>query len=247
VYGFQFINCWTSGATQKPSGGSGLILAPTNGAVVNDCQFSNHILTQIQINGVQITPAANSSVSGMLFGKLQNDDCQDPSHGGFYLDASASGTINGISITGGYAGNAPNAINFEEVAVFIDPAHATNVTNVLVLGLDTSTIDGSPTISNPAVSSSVWFHRCLGYNPIGNLIAPSGSPGTGAVTNLTGVDQNVWIYTNDESTVTAIHVGGVLTGLSIPALSFLQVPVPAGQTIAVNPEGSGVGWYWIGN
>jgi hypothetical protein len=240
VYGFQFINSWTSGCQS----GVGLNVAPAS-APVHDFQFSNHIITRCVLNGVHIQPSATSSVSGMLFGKLQNDGCQPA---GILLDASSGGTIDGISITGGYSGNAPNSPPppNQPLAVSIASTHALGVTNVLVLGFDTSTMT-APTISNPRVSASVWFEACAGFNPIGLVVPPPGVLGTGAIANTTGVDQNVYIATDSVSTVNMIHIAGVLTGLSMGPSSFLQVPVPAGQTIAVNPVGSGVTWTWIGN
>jgi Right handed beta helix region len=89
-------------------------------------------------------------------------------------------------------------------------------------------------------TSTAKVHHVSGYNPVGNVTAPS-VPASGVnATNNTGVDVAVFIV---GGTVSAISVGGTTTGLTTtPA----NVRVPAGQTVSVTYSVAPT-WKWFGD
>lgn len=109
-----------------------------------------------------------------------------------------------------------------------------------------TTIVGGRIANNVNAPITAWTSPAVtvvrgvdGVNPKGNVTAPAVPASTVATTNTTGYDCTVYIVGG--TSVSAITVGGVATGLTAtPAM----VRVPAGQTIAIT-YGSAPTWTWF--
>lgn len=91
----------------------------------------------------------------------------------------------------------------------------------------------------------------VGYNPIGQVTAPTFPATTVAATNTTGADVTAYIA-NGTAAITVVQVAGaggtyVTTGLQIAASGWGVVRIPAGGSVKFTYASGTPSWVWMGD
>jgi Pectate lyase superfamily protein len=91
----------------------------------------------------------------------------------------------------------------------------------------------------------------IGYNPVGQVTAPSFPASTVAATNTSGVDVTAYIA-NGAADITVIQIAGaggsyVTTGMTIAASGTANIRIPAGGSVKFTYASGSPSWTWFGD
>lgn len=108
---------------------------------------------------------------------------------------------------------------------------------------------GLQTITKVGTHTTLRANR--GYNPIGQVTAPTFPATTVAATNTTGADVTAYIA-NGAAAITVIQIAGVggtyvTTGQQIAASGWGNIRIPAGGGVKFTYASGAPTWVWMGD
>ena len=193
---------------------------------MSSCRFENNAN-----NGVNITGGDTISISGCSF----NGNGQTAGASRYDFQSSTANNVlvthsSFLTPTGALAGQVNNAVNVT--------AGKVKMANDIFLN--------TPVFNN--VPSEV--RACTGYNPVGQVTAPTFPASTVAATNNTGVDVTAFI-TNGTGAITQVQVAGVggnyvNTNFQIAASGWGAFRIPAGGSVKFTYGSGSPAWTWMG-
>ena len=121
-----------------------------------------------------------------------------------------------------------------------------NSTNLLIANNDLSDNLSGGAFLGATLAASTFVKSNLGFNPAA-VATPAVPASTVAANNTTGADCGVVVACGAGVTVSAVVIGGVVTGLSVGASSVVFAGVlPTGSSIALTYAGGTPTWGWKG-
>jgi hypothetical protein len=114
---------------------------------------------------------------------------------------------------------------------------------------DNALLAGSAAVIVLNATSTARVHHNKGWNPVGNVAAPTFPATTVAATNNTGLDVTAYI-TNGTSAITQVQIAGVggsfvNTNLNIVASGWGVVRIPAGAQVKFTYAAGAPAWTWF--
>lgn len=234
----NFVDCWFT--TAAGAGGFSAVQINSTAAILPtgisfvDCNAYNTYGSSGTTFGWNVTGAKDVSI----------------------VNASIAGWTNGIAITpAGGAGNTTLRVQDSTIgpvgniaanttAILIN-AGASTYNSLLVQNSNLAGNTNSITDNSTGVTGSKRFEGTAGFNPKSVVTQPAVPASTVAVTNTTGVAVTVFVK---GGTITAITVGGVVTGIAASAALNTAFPIPLApmQTIAITFTAAPT-WVWVGS
>lgn len=250
--------------TNTTSTADGIDIICCNFVTVTNCTFSSVMY------GVGIAGGAVITVTGVIAYNTRGV-CVGVGDGSTPMDTSIVGVSN-CSAYGCGTGIVPYAflvntgtnkncsgVRFLECSAFATPgAYAVVITKngsgtVSDIEFESCNfVSGSTGVVNDTVSGTntavARYRHCKGINPFGNLgtATPNVPSSTVALTNTTGFDCTVSIFTGGAVSVSNISIGGVNTGYTLSTSSeSVPLRIPAGQSITMTYTGGTPTWSWF--
>ncbi len=221
VVGLTFVNCWSGTATNY-----GVLLDGGTGSMAG-IRFVGSKVVHNGIAGFRVTTGTDISIANCDV--VGNSQTSPNSRSGIEI---TPGVGSGWSITGCRVTNGWSQGNTQSNGINLDAGTYNNflIANNVLSGNTNNGLSLNGATGTGHVTSNI------GYNPVGNISAPSVPASTVAYANNTGLDCTV-IVTG--GTVTAIAIGGTDTGLTSGT-----VRIPHNQTITLTYS-SAPTWAWF--
>jgi hypothetical protein len=204
-------------------------------------QNSFPIQTMVELNGCTDCDIDVQCV-GQKYGILVVGSSDCSVGGRFFAPAIAPSTVH-VNVTGSARISIKGGSIFDGYAT-IGAQFDINTTYSVLVG---ATFNPAH-ITTPVVNSGTHnqIAKNPGYNPVGNITAPSFPASNAVATNNSGLDLMVLVSCGTGA-ITAVHVGGVLlNNYTIPVTTLgFPIRLPAGQTISFTYASGSPTWQWF--
>jgi hypothetical protein len=102
----------------------------------------------------------------------------------------------------------------------------------------------TPDDARTARIASNVFNAQKNSRPIGKVTAPSFPATTASVTNTSGYPVTAFVAAS-AATITAVSIGGSVTGIEVASSGYASFPLPVGQSISFTYSGGTPTWTWF--
>lgn len=208
------------------------------------CEYSNGVLTPINVPGASSTLPSGINGAGVIVGSYCNIyGCQNYlDNGGVFATINAPGAPTGINDAGQIVGIYCN----NGCGSYLDNGGA--LTPINVPGAFTTSATGINDLGqivgyycNPITSGLSTFENCQGFLDKGGVFTAIKVPGATAGTYITGINdsgQIVGLYGASSENLGFVDNGGTFTTIDVPGSTFIN---PTG----INDAGEIVGSYGV--